>query len=184
MSEASKRGQKLEREIAAIIRKKTGVLAVRDSRSGANWHRRSDIFTELPIHIEAKDHETIKIKEFYRQAEAAASFNQTAVAAFRCDEFILATLEFHKLIDLFVEVADLRAEIEDLRRPIIQPNIVPKVADKILDDLEKPVKQMINRGSNTCKAGHLADSYGYCMQVKCPFSRGYRKPKAKKGRKA
>lgn len=182
MSQAFDKGKGFEQDVAGMIRRKLQIAAVRDSRSGANWHRKSDIFSELPIHIEAKDHETVKIKEWYRQAEAAASFNQTPTVVFRADEFILATLEFSQLLDLFVRIADLEAENEDLRKPI-ENFTPPELATiKAEEAVSKTVETKIERGDKTCKAGHLADNYGYCMQVTCPYSRGYVKPK-KKGKK-
>jgi hypothetical protein len=83
MSLSSERGKTFELDVAKLIRKKTGKRAVRDSRSGALWNRPSDISTDLPdIHIECKDHETVKVKEWMRQATEAASFTQKPVVAF------------------------------------------------------------------------------------------------------
>lgn len=184
MSVSSKRGADFEREIAAIIRKKTKMLAVRDKKSGALWNRRSDVFTDLPIHIEAKDQETIKVKEWFRQADAAASYAELATLVFRADEFILATVEFHKLIDLFVELADLRAQVEDLRQPVTgldpfpKPNTSPSTDWK--DAVEKVVDKKKSSSAKLCRAGHLSDDWGYCMQLNCKYSRGYKAPKKKK----
>lgn len=176
------KGKGFEQQVAAMIRKKADLMAKRNPGSHANWHRRSDIFTNLPLHVEAKDQETVKIKEWFEQADAARSFNQTPVVVFHKDEEVLACLRFNDLLDLFMQVADQQAEIEDLRQPqpITQPKLMPKATEKILDDIEKPVQQVVQRGVKLCRAGHLADGYGYCIQVTCPYSRGYKKPKAKK----
>lgn len=181
MSESSKRGRHLEQEVAGIIRRKTKDKAVRDTRSGANWHRRSDIHTSLPIHIEAKDHATVKIKEWFRQAKGSAAALHIPVVAFRADEHILATLEFGKLIDLYVEIADLEAEIEFLRQPTIgdaQDGKVTAVSagqPKIRKQIDVRLAEI-----GECRNGHLTDENGYCMSSGCQYARGYRAPKQKK----
>lgn len=176
------KGKSFEQRVAGMVRRKADMLAKRNPGSHTNGARRADVFTNLPIHIEAKDQETVKIKEWFEQADSVAAGFQTPVVVFRKDEEVLACLRFNDLLDLYAQLADKDAEIEDLRQPvpITQPKFVPRATEEILDAVEKPVQQAVNRGSKTCRNGHLADDWGYCMQVTCPYSRGYKKPKAKR----
>jgi hypothetical protein len=181
MSVSSERGKQLELDIAKLITKKTGTLAKRDSRSGANWHRPADIFTSLPVHIEAKDHETIKIKEWYRQADAAASFNQIPTVVFRMDSDIMATMRFTDMLDLLVEIADLKAEVVDLRRPVKETIKVIRhtIPDEELQEMVENKK--IERDYRECRDGHLlAPGSSKCSQKGCRFSAGYKPKKEKK----
>ena len=119
MSESSKRGKTLELQVAAILRKKLGARVMRDKQSGAGINKQDirDYFQELPFSIECKDQETIQIKSWMRQAIDAASFHQVPTLVFRMDEEIIAAVRFADLVDLSVEIADLRAELDDLRKP-------------------------------------------------------------------
>lgn len=175
------KGKTFEQKVASMIRKKADSGALRNKGSHANWHRRSDIFTNLPIHVECKDQETVKIKEWFEQADAAASFNQIPTVVFHKDEEVLACLRFNDLLDLFVQVADLQAEVEDLRKPIAlsQPQPV-KPAQPSSTAIASVVESKAKHGAKTCRSGHIADEWGYCQQRDCKYSRGYRKPKGKK----
>jgi Holliday junction resolvase len=119
VSDSSKRGKSFEQDVAAILRKKLGARVTRDRRSGAGTNRAdiSDYHQDLPFHIECKDHETIKIKDWMRQAISAASFSQVPTLVFRMDEEIIAAVRFSDLVNLALEIADLRAENTDLRSP-------------------------------------------------------------------
>jgi hypothetical protein len=64
-----------------------------------------------------KDHATIKIREWFEQSVAAASANQIPTVVFAKDEEVLVTLRFDDLLNLYAQVADLSAEIEELRVP-------------------------------------------------------------------
>lgn len=178
------RGKSFEQKVAAMIRKKADSGALRNRGSHANWHRRSDVFTNLPIHVECKDQETVKIKEWFEQADAAASFTQIPTVVFAKDEEVLACLRFNDLLDLFVQVADLQAELEDMREPIVpsqaQPQVNQKPSEPSSTAIASVVESKAKSGAKTCRNGHLADEYGYCQQLACPYSRGYRKPKGKK----
>lgn len=195
----NEKGRAYEMHIAKLIRRKGGDKgAMRNAGSHANWNRRSDVFTNLPIHIEAKHHENVRIKEWVEQAEAAKSFNQTAVVAFRIDEKDYAVLDFNELLDLFVQIADLQLEVEDLRAPIdaealanlarMTPADVQESAKrtKLAQDIEPALKTIVEAkkkqgGTKYCRAGHIADDYGYCLQKGCKYTRNYKPPKAKKG---
>lgn len=190
MSDAYDKGKSYEQHIAQLVRRKADKGALRNRGSHANWHRRSDIFTNLPIHIEAKHHENVRIKEWVEQAEAAKSYTQTAIVAFRIDEQDYACLQFDDLLNLFVQIADLQAEVEDLREPVSTVKFAPNVeglkntkpikASNLKMNTAPAVEMKIERGAKVCKNGHLVDQYGYCLQTGCKYSRGYRAPKGKK----
>lgn len=182
MSDAYNKGKTYEMHIAKLIRRKADKGSMRNRSSHTNGARRADVFTNLPIHVEAKHHENVRIKEWMEQAEAASNFGQTAVVAFRIDEHDYACLNFNDLLDLFVQIADQQLEIEDLRAPIEKLQTVPPVVVRTKDEAEEAIKPVVEQKkierTVMCRAGHLSDEYGYCMQKDCKFSRSY-KPKKK-----
>jgi hypothetical protein len=186
MSEASDRGRNFERKVAGILRSKLGARVTRDRRSGAGINKSdiSDYYQDIPLHMELKDQETVKVKEWFRQADAGASFTQAPTVVFALEEEVLAVIRFSDLVNFVREIADQKAEIDDLRKPFNPTPIVKKPAVSPASDLVEPVVEAkIERGSKTCRNGHLCDDYGYCMQKGCQYSRGYKKPKAKKAGK-
>lgn len=189
MAEAYEKGKAYEMHIAKLVRRKADKGTTRNKGSHANSHRRSDVYTNLPIHIEAKHHENIRVKEWMEQAEAAKSFSETAVVAFRIEEEDYACLKFNDLLDLFVQIADLEAEVKDLHEPIEQTKTVkPRKANVSKEDYTKLAKaaadKKVESGTvKTCRNGHICDQFGYCQQKQCKFNRFYKAPKAKKGRK-
>ena len=199
MSEAYDKGRNFERKVASMLRSKLKIAVQRDRRSGANWTNKSDIsdyWNELPLHLEIKDHENIKVKEWFRQADAGASFSKAPTVVFAMDEEILTVIRFSDLLNFLIEITDLRAENDDLRAPLKVPFNASEVAikaplkrgrpkgSKNLKAEEKRVAKLVDekigRGDFTCRNGHLSDDFGYCMQKGCPFSRGYKKKKTKK----
>lgn len=188
--EAAKKGQKYENHVASLIRKKLKTLAVRNKGSGNQWQRKNDIYTDLPLAIECKYQQTIKVHEWFAQADAAASFNQTPVLVFANDNHPedLCTLKFTDFLNFMEEIAQLQAEVEDLRSPIQTKVAVPYkdtgsgLDDTVKERLEEPTKKKIERGAQTCRAGHIADQWGQCLQLDCKYSRGYKPPK-KRGKK-
>jgi hypothetical protein len=170
LSESSEKGKDLEKQIASILRKKLGARVERDKRSGAGWNKSdiSDWYREIPLFIEAKNQKTIKIKEFFKQAEQGASIGQAPTVVFNVDdEELLACLRFEDLVNFLVEIRDYKDEIESLREPIIVGVDIAKGKDKTVQ-------------TSTCRNGHLSDEYGYCQILDCKFSRGYRASKKKK----
>lgn len=187
MSVSSQRGKLFEQKVARILRSKLGARVTRDKRSGAGINKSdiSDYYNDIPLHLELKDQETIKPKEWFRQADAAASFNQAPVVAFAADEEVLAIIRFSDLVNFVREIADQKAEIDDLRAPIeatFNPPVKVEAGKKYIATipLDKTVKAKIERGAKSCRAGHISDEWGYCMQLGCKYSRGYRPPKAKR----
>jgi hypothetical protein len=184
MSYSYTRGKTFELKVASMIRKKLNAKVYRDKRSGAGTNRSdiSDYANSIPIHIECKDQETVKIKEWFAQADAAASFTKAPTVVFAMDEEILATLRLSDLLNFLVEIADLRAEVDDLRQPVYTSQKEPQFATVMPAGGILPLAQIqkAKQRTTTCKNGHLADEYGYCQQKSCPYSRGYKKKKEKK----
>ncbi|MDV7992107.1 hypothetical protein [Rhodococcus sp. IEGM 1374] len=120
MSVSSDKGVSLENHIAKTLQKKLGARVTRDKRSGAGSHQKMDLndyFQDTPFDIEAKNHKTVAIKEWMRQAKAGASMNRVPTVVFNADDDILACLPFDALVDLAVQIRDLTAELKDLRTP-------------------------------------------------------------------
>lgn len=196
MSDASKRGKDFELMVAKILRSKLKAKVTRDSRSGAGHNKAdiSDFYNDLPLHIECKAQETVKIKEWFEQAAGTAPTFHAPTVVFQADSEVLATLRLTDLVNFLVEIADLRAEVADLRTPIppSQAKIIGeqqeanrriiKEAEKepIVKGGKKPANERMNNRIYFCRAGHVSDQWGYCNQKDCKFSRGY---KVKKGKK-
>lgn len=194
MSAAYDKGREFESAVASIIRHKIDKGAKRDNKSGSLWTRRSDVFTALPISIECKHHESIKIRDFFRQAKQASSVGQMPAAVFPIDNEIVATVPFKELIDLYVEIDQLRSECDMLREPVhedidklqTQKPITIKASKADYEKL-KESEGMARRaethraaqGFRTCKNGHLVDSRNRCLQKACPYSSSYKKKKDK-----
>lgn len=186
---AYSKGKNFEQKVASLLRSKLKIAVQRDRRSGAGYNKSdiSDYWNQLPLHLEIKDQETIKIKEFFRQADQAASFSKAPTVVFSADSEILACLRFSDLLNFLIEITDLKAENDDLRSPLVNRTLQEKPVISKLDftsDKIKPViEKKIQRGSYTCRAGHLSDEWGYCMQLDCKFSRGYKAKKKSGGKK-
>lgn len=178
MSESSVKGKTLERKIASILRSKLGVKVDRDKRSGAGINKSdiNDYWRELPIFIEAKNQKTIKIKEFFRQAERGSSVGQAPTVVFDVDgEEVLACLRFSDLVNFLVEIKDYQTTIAELRQPIVVTAPRSSFPLKVTRGSKE-----LTPGPVTCREGHLSDQFGYCNQLTCKYSRGYRPPKGKK----
>lgn len=185
MGIAKDKGNAYENKIAGIIRKKTGMRAVRDKRSGAAWHRRSDISTDVPgIHIECKAHETVKVKEFFRQADDGASFTQKPVVVFPMDDDDLTIMRFTDVLDLIIEIEDLRAELEDWKAPVSNlqttPPVFAEVSDRVAKKMVRVERTIISNAPRFCRTGHIAGDDNKCMIKGCPYMRGAKKKKEKK----
>ncbi len=187
MGEAYDKGKAYELHVAKLVRRKSGDKgAMRNRSSHTGGTRRSDIFTNLPIHIEAKHHENVTIKKWMEQAEAAAHTFETAVVAFRIDDKDYACLNLNDLLDLFVQIADQQLEIEDLRAPIevpAEPIIRKRVsATQTHEEAEKLASTATARKTaaeplKTCKNGHIVTSDGKCMWKGCKYGTAAGKPK-------
>lgn len=166
------KGKAWEMAVAKVTRHALDKAAKRN-KSSHRGVRRSDIYTELPLHIEAKDHETIKVKEWFRQASRAAGLTKTPVVVFRQDEEMMAVVRYTDLLGLMVQIAELEDENADLRTPQLK-------SDFLVEPELEPDTFVNEEDVRVCRAGHLADVYGYCLQKDCKFSRTYKLKKEKK----
>lgn len=168
------KGKAWEMDVAKVTRLALDKAAKRN-KSSHRGVRRSDIYTELPLHIEAKDQDNINIKAWFRQADQASSFGKAPIVVYKQDEEMMVALRYSDLLNFMVEIADLHAKVEDLS------TIEWDEQGFKLDPEQETFVDVEDR--RTCKAGHLADTYGYCLQLDCKFSRTYKAPKAKKEKK-
>lgn len=205
------RGKRFELRISRLIRKKLGARVQRDKRSGAGDFQKADVsdyYRELPLHLELKDQQTVKVKEWYRQAAAGASYGQAPTVVFAADEEDLAVIRFSDLLDLVAEVKQLQAQAERLSRSVTVPpgetwvngvHVSNCPITRITEDTpelhvngskvpvsdlahELPKRIQSERGSyQTCRNGHLIQpGASKCLAKGCPFSTTYKKPKEKK----
>lgn len=186
MSDNYDRGKAFELKIAKMLRLKIDKHAQRNKGSHSNWNRRSDIYSELPIHIEAKDHETVKIKEWFRQAEEAA-FGKIPTVVWQMDADVMATLRFDDLLNLFVEIADQKLEIAELRQPRAMDIEVHEKDGAFMKGTIAPARitdGSLKREVKLCKNGHICTpGRDSCMTKNCIYSSTYKAPRAIKERK-
>lgn len=178
------RGKKFELRISRLIRKKLGARVQRDKRSGAGDFQKADVsdyYRELPLHLELKDQQTVKVKEWYRQAAAGASYGQAPTVVFAADEEDLAVIRFSDLLDLVAEVKQLQAQADKLKEPVsVHVNCSKVPVTELAAELPKRIQS--ERGSyQTCRNGHLIQpGASKCLAKGCPFSTAYKAKKEKK----
>jgi hypothetical protein len=122
MSLSSDKGKDLEKQVAKMLQKKLGARVSRDKRSGAGSHQKMDLtdyFQDTPLDIECKNHATIKIREWWKQTIAGASFSRIPTLVFQADNEVLATLRFSDLVDIVAETQQHRVEIKRLKEPVL-----------------------------------------------------------------
>lgn len=167
MSLSSDRGRRFEQEVARQLRKKLGARVTRDRRSGAGSHQKSDIndyYRETGLHIEAKSHQTIKIKEFYRQAQDGASVGQVATVVFDLESQTLACMSFDELLNIIAERNELFREIRTLK--------APRTAQRLAGDVERVKAVKVASGAKECRAGFLlALGASKCLTKGCTSCR-------------
>ncbi|MBI5117600.1 hypothetical protein HZA56_14075 [Candidatus Poribacteria bacterium] len=183
MSEAFDRGRSFENKVRKIMSSKLQLNIKRDKQSGAGIHKQDirDQYGQLPLFIECKDHKTTKLKEWWREADGKSNFGQAPVVVFPDNEEVLCVMRFEDLLNIVRESMDWKDTAEDLR--VDTPAIVDKKSGVTITgskSVREIVEDKIARGANECRNGHIADQYGYCMQLDCKYSRGYRAPKVKK----
>ena len=180
MSISSERGRSFEIKVQKITRQKLHLDIKRDPRSGAGIHKQDirDRYNELPVFIECKDHETIKPKAWWREANAKSNYGQAPIVVFPDDDEVLCVMRYTDLLNFIKEAADWKQEADDLRQPVPNPQWKPSKLET--EQIETAVEAKIDRGANTCRAGHISDEHGYCMQKDCQYRRGYVKKKSKK----
>lgn len=187
-----KKGRQFEMKVAKMTRAKIDKAAKRNPGSHANWHRNSDIYTELPFHIECKDQEYLKPKEWFRQAEDAC-LGKTPIVAFQMEEEVMAMLRYDDFLNLLVEIADQKAEIADLRKPTklegitqsgrvfpIEPVPPADPPGDSLTGITTFTDGTLKREVKICKNGHICTpGRDTCMTKNCQYSSTYQAPKAK-----
>lgn len=175
MSESSDKGRDLEKFIAKTLQKKLGARVSRDGRSGAGSHQKMDIldwYQDVPFDIEAKNHKSIAIREWMRQAKAGASLSRIPTVVFKTEDDVLACLPFESLVDLAVQIKDLTAELADLKAPIA-------LAAEAAVDTSAPINK--SDGVYACRNGHIVSpGSNKCLDKHCQYSSTYKKPKVKK----
>lgn len=177
MSLSSERGRSFEVRVQKLTKRILKLDVKRDKQSGAGTHRQDirDRFNEIPLFIECKDQETIKPKEWWRIANAKASYGQAPIVVFPDNEEILCVIRYSDVLQIIKESDDYRKTLEENRISYTTDS-----KGKIFPDLNNVVIEKISTGTGTCGYGHIADETGHCLTKKCPYSRGYRKPKEKK----
>jgi len=178
MSVSSDKGKSLENEVAKLLQKKLGARVSRDKRSGAGSHQKmdlSDFYQDTPLDIECKNHKTIKIKEWWRQALSGASFSRIPTVVFRTDDEVLATLRFSDLVDLIAETQQHRVEIKKLRAPII------KVSTGEVVDPEHIMPSASRSSWSECRGGNIVSPGATkCLVKGCQYCSNKKVKKEKK----
>lgn len=120
MSEASQKGRRLERSVAAQIRRKgLDAGAKRMHRSGGIDHRKGDIFTALPYSIECKAQERVALWEWWDQARGQARLGRPPVLVVGGEHRPeLAIIDLDTLLNLLKIEQDYLADIP--QRPALQ----------------------------------------------------------------
>lgn len=189
MSESSERGRAYELKIEKVTRRKLHLEVKRDSRSGAGDLHKQDVrdrYNELPICIEVKNQETLKIKEWWRDADAKASFNQAAIVVFPMDEEDLAIIRYTDLLQIIKELFDWRETAEDLQQPV---SVLDKPKKHTLEEAKAEANSMAVEATErkvereelkTCPNHHIIARGNKCQWKGCKFSTTYVKKKAKK----
>jgi len=97
-----KKGARLERKLASLIRQKgLDKDAKRMPLSGAFDHLKSDIYTRLPYSFECKNQERVKLWEWWAQAKEQAKLAEKPVLVISGNyRPILAVVEIDTLLDL------------------------------------------------------------------------------------
>lgn len=195
MSEAFDKGRDYERKISKITSKKLNFHVKRDSKSGGGSTHKADIrdrYGEIPLFIECKNQATLKLKEWWADADAKSNFGQSPVVVFPYETNSgledLACIRYTDLLNLVAEMIDWKETAEDYRtNGIIEQS--PIRANDENESVPEPIKQaheFVEKAkeskskTSNCRNGHIADNYGYCLQQDCKFSRGYKPPKKKK----
>lgn len=210
MSESSQRGKLFERKVQKMTSKLLQLEVKRDSRSGAGDTHKADVrdrFAEIPLFIECKDQEKANIKADWRKANGQASYGQAPVVVFPDNEEVLCTMRYSDLLQIIKESSDYRKSYELLRgsgvdiSPGTEANFsqangggyvdaklhtVPiDTQVRSMSSVRKNMQELVDKKKasgkvSECRAGHIADDYGFCMQKGCQYSRGYKPKKVKK----
>jgi hypothetical protein len=176
----------------------------RDPRSGAgDWHKEDirDRYGELPISVEIKNQESLKLKEWWRDANDKASVGQAPIVVFPMDSEDLCIMRYTDLLNIVKEMFDWRLTAEDLTKPVqatsmkIVVDEAAGIPDEVFDELNKKIPataRVIKTPADAaaavatlpgrrCRNGHIVpDGYDKCQWKGCPYSATYKKPKEAK----
>ena len=96
------KGSRLERKIAQLIREKgLDKKACRMPLSGAMPHLQADVYTSLPIHIEAKNQERVQLWSWWNTLKGKAKFGKDPILVISGNHRpILAVVEIEYLLNL------------------------------------------------------------------------------------
>lgn len=177
MSLASEKGKSLEEEVASVLRKKLGARVARDKRSGAGSHQKMDLtdwYQDTRLDVEVKNHKTVSIKEWMRQAKAGASLGRVPTVVFAADDDVYACVPFADLVDLLVELKDTDVALKRAREPIVVN------AQGVAVDVTK-LKPSELKGTTTLCPGGFLPSPGTkkCLNKACPKCSNKKVKKAK-----
>jgi hypothetical protein len=178
VSVSSDKGKDLEEFVAKTLQKKLGARVARDKRSGGGSHHKTDIkdyFQETPLDIECKNHKTLKVKEWFRQAVAGASISRIPTVVFTSDDEVLATVRFSDLVDLIAETQQHRVEIKRLKEPVLMTG-----AGEIVKPTE--IKAGPSRDQWTeCRGGNMVSpGENKCLVKTCAVCQNKKVKKVKK----
>jgi hypothetical protein len=178
VSVSSEKGKNLEDEVAKILKKKLGARVSRDKRNGAGSHHKTDIkdyFQDTPLDIECKNHKSIKIKEWFRQAVAGASISRIPTVVFTSDDEVLATVRFDDLVDLIAEAQQHQVEIKRLKEPVLMKGSGVIVAPTDIKAGPARTEWTECRGGNMVSPGEKT-----CLVKTCPVCPNKRVKEVKK----
>lgn len=191
MSVSSDRGLAFERVVRKMTARVLKLDIKRDLQSGAGIHKQDirDRFRELPIFIECKDHQTIKPKEWWREANNKAVVGEAPVVVFPDNEEVLCVMRYSDLLQLIKEGRDWYEAYNTLLQtgPMTDEKIT-SVSQRmdgenvhLMSEDELPAPIHPRRAGQGCGNGHIViDQFGHCQTKGCQFSRGYAiKKKAK-----
>lgn len=147
-NESNQRGLDFERRIEKVTRRLLRLDIKRDRQSGAGLNKADirDRYRQMPIFIECKDQATLKLKEWWREANGKAVVGQSAVVVFPLETEDLAVIRYSDLLQLIREGMDWRESLERSRKT--------------------------NKGQ--CPNGHLLVGE-YCLWKGCQYGRGARR---------
>jgi hypothetical protein len=177
MSESSEKGVSLEDFVAKVLKKKLGARVQRDKRSGAGSHQKMDIndyFQDTRLDVEVKNHKTVAIKEWMRQAKGGASLGRVPTVVFKADDDVLACIPFTDLVDLLVEVQQGNVEIKRLREPIV------KTAEGTPVDVSALKPSAVKGSWSECRGGNVVSPGSKkCLVKTCQYCSNKKVKKAK-----
>lgn len=212
MSEASDRGKSYELKIQKTTSRILKLEVKRDPRSGGgDWHKEDirDRYGELPISVEIKNQEALKLKEWWRDANDKASVGQAPIVVFPMDSEDLCIMRYTDLLNIVKEMFDWRLTAEDLQKPIALPmsaehqehvrmnlELSKQIRDEALErEIGAPeafkgvIKTSDEAAAATaalparkyCPNGHaVPEGRAKCLQKGCQYSATHKKPKEAK----